>query len=191
MWGGFCPPRRMWLPPGLRPTAASVASCTSGCATACSHAIPSPTLSQGRTAFPALGYHSSFPSCSKIPVKLPSRIWDVPPQTCNPCTPPWVRVCPHRAPVTWHSWHVPRGDGPGREAQGSDWAAVVSQPAQPSAGDAATWRVLSPWSSRGVHPLHKRMLEDTDIHLGVGRAGTHWSCHSKLSPPLLQGIRVG
>lgn len=179
------------MPPGLRPTAASVASCTSGCAAACSHAIPSPTLSQGRTAFPALGYHSSFPSCSKIPVKLPSRIWDVPPQTCNACTPPWVRVCPHRAPVTWHSWHVPRGDGPGREAQGSDWAAVVSQPAQPSGGDAATWRVLSPWSSHGVHPLHKRMLEDTDIHLGVGRAGTHWSCHSKLSPPLLQGICVG
>lgn len=142
-------------PRGLRPTAASVASCTSGCAGACSHAIPSLTLPQGRTAFPALGYHSCFSSCSKIPVQPPSRMWGAPCQTCNPRTPLWVRVCPHRAPMTAQLARSQRGQPWHRAQTGLLWwhnqlspvlvmlpcrvfwllaAAVGSSPAQESAG---------------------------------------------------------
>lgn len=70
----------------------------SGCARACSHEAPSPTLPRGRTAFPAPGCHSSFPSCSKVPVKPLSRVWGVSPQPHSPRTPLWGTRVPPQSP---------------------------------------------------------------------------------------------
>lgn len=47
------------------------------------------------TAFPALRCHSSFPSCSKIPVKPLSRMWGVPPQPHTPRTTSLFPQNPH------------------------------------------------------------------------------------------------
>lgn len=118
-------PRRMWLPHGSlthRPTVVPTAPHTSGCAGACSHVFPSPTLSQGRTAFPAPGCHSSFPFCSKTLAKPLSRMWGVPPHSCltmgyvcAPTEPPshGTATCSGAA----------RGDSPGSGTQASGWAA--------------------------------------------------------------------
>lgn len=109
-------PGRMWLPLGLRPMVAPVAPRTSGCTGACSHAVPSPTLSQGRTAFPAPGCHSSFPSCSKIPMKPLSRMWGVAPQPRTPRIPLWG-VCvvpwgPHGMMAQLRADGQPEGTAP-------------------------------------------------------------------------------